>query len=182
MAHQKQSTRSSLVRLGNPPAGEGQAKAEYDFARQVGHLLRKAYQTHIAIFQEMCADPQLTSGQLAVLCTLRDRGASSLTEIGNTVIMDPATTRGVVERLKERKLIFLLTDKNDRRRVIANLTAEGRAVLDEVIPSAFAISERTMQVLDPVERVALLCLLNKITGQPDAASSVLSGMQGGSRL
>jgi MarR family transcriptional regulator, lower aerobic nicotinate degradation pathway regulator len=182
MAHQKQSNRNSLVRLENPPAGEGQAKAEYDFTRQVGHLLRKAYQTHIGIFQEMCADPQLTSGQLAVLCTLRDRGASSLTEIGNTVVMDPATTRGVVERLKERKLIFLLTDKNDRRRVITNLTAKGRAVLGEVIPSALAISERTMQALDPVERVALLCLLNKITGQSDAASSVASEMQGGSRL
>lgn len=165
MVHRKLSPRNSI-------AGQHNAKAEYDFTKQVGHLLRKAYQSHIAIFQQMCADPQLTSGQLAVLCTLRDRGASSLTEIGSTVVMDPATTRGVVERLKERKLIFLLTDKNDRRRVIANLTAKGGALLNEVVPSALAISERTMQALDPVERVALLYLLNKITGQPAAASGL----------
>jgi MarR family transcriptional regulator, lower aerobic nicotinate degradation pathway regulator len=137
---------------------------EYDFTKQVGHLLRKAYQAHIAIFQQTCADPQLTAAQLAVLCALRDKGASSLTEIGSTVVMDPATVRGIVERLMERKLIGLMTDKNDRRRIIANLTKKGQQLIRKVIPSALAISDQTMRALNAVERVALLHLLNKISG------------------
>jgi MarR family transcriptional regulator, lower aerobic nicotinate degradation pathway regulator len=153
---------SDVIRSGRSDA----PNSGYDFTKQVGHLLRKAYQAHIAIFQQMCADPQLTSSQLAVLATLRDKGPSSLTEIGNAIVMDPATTRGIVERLKERKLISVLGDKNDGRRVIAELTENGRRLLAKVIPSALAISEQTMQTLNSVERVALLYLLNKISASP----------------
>jgi DNA-binding MarR family transcriptional regulator len=153
-------------------------KSDYDFTKQVGHLLRKAYQAHIAIFQQMCADPQLTSSQLAVLATLRDRGASSLTEIGNAIVMDPATTRGIVERLKERKLISVLGDKNDGRRVIADLTENGRQLLAKVIPSALAISEQTMGTLNSAERVALLYLLNKISGSQAAATKTYAEARG----
>jgi DNA-binding MarR family transcriptional regulator len=159
MPHTKASDSIRSGRSDEPNSG-------YDFTKQVGHLLRKAYQAHIAIFQQMCADPQLTSSQLAVLATLRDKGASSLTEIGNAIVMDPATTRGIVERLKERKLISVLADKNDGRRVIAELTENGRRLFSKVIPSALAISEQTMHTLNSVERVALLYLLNKISASP----------------
>jgi DNA-binding MarR family transcriptional regulator len=84
--------------------------------------------------------------------------------------MDPATTRGIVERLKERKLISVLGDKNDGRRVIADLTENGRQLLAKVIPSALAISEQTMGTLNSAERVALLYLLNKISGSQAAAT------------
>jgi hypothetical protein len=84
--------------------------------------------------------------------------------------MDPATTRGIVERLKERKLISVLGDKNDDRRVIADLTENGRQLLAKVIPSALAISEQTMGTLNSAERVALLYLLNKISGSQAAAT------------
>ena len=159
MTHTKTSDGICSGRSDEPNSG-------YDFTKQVGHLLRKAYQAHIAIFQRMCADPQLTSSQLAVLAALRDKGASSLTEIGNAIVMDPATTRGIVERLKERELISIVADKNDGRRVIAELTENGQRVLAKVIPSALAISEQTMQALNSVERVALLYLLNKIGASP----------------
>jgi len=153
-----------------------QPRSDYDFTKQVGHLLRKAYQAHIAIFQQMCADRELTSSQLAVLCTLRDKGASSLTEIGDTIVMDPATTRGIVQRLKERKLISLLMDKEDHRRVIADLTENGWRLLARVIPAALAISEETMRTLNSAERVALLYLLHKISSSPAAdAKTLLEG-------
>ncbi len=44
----------------------------YDVTEQVGHLLRKAYQRHTAIFQQQACDPQLTSIQFVTLCALRD--------------------------------------------------------------------------------------------------------------
>jgi MarR family transcriptional regulator, lower aerobic nicotinate degradation pathway regulator len=171
MPHRKSSDGIRSARSDRP-------NSDYDFTKQVGHLLRKAYQAHIAIFQQMCADPQLTSSQLAVLATLRDKGASSLTEIGSAIVMDPATTRGIVERLKERKLISVLGDKNDGRRVIAELTESGRRLLAKVIPSALAISEQTMQTLNSVERVALLYLLNKISAGLAGAKTYAEARRG----
>lgn len=53
----------------------------YDVTEQVGHLLRKAYQRHTAIFQQQACDPQLTSIQFVTLCALRDHGPSSQAEL-----------------------------------------------------------------------------------------------------
>ena len=145
----------------------------YNFQEQVGFLLRKAYQSHSLLFQRMCPDPQLTTAQFAVLCALRDRGACSLTDIGRAVVMDPATTRGIVGRLKERKLVSLANDSVDRRRMVVDLNDRGRALLASIIPRATAITEATLEPLNAVERVALLHLLSKLApnGEVNAAIS-----------
>ena len=40
----------------------------YQVTEQIGHLLRKAYQRHTAIFQQNACDAQLTSIQFVTLC------------------------------------------------------------------------------------------------------------------
>ena len=45
----------------------------YPFTDQIGHLLRRAYQRHVAIFKETVPDSQLTAAQFVVLCRLRNR-------------------------------------------------------------------------------------------------------------
>ena len=77
--------------------------------------------------------------------------------------MDPATTRGIVGRLKERKLVSLADDPVDRRRMVVDLNDRGRVLLASVIPHAHAITEATLEPLNAVERVALLHLLSKVT-------------------
>ena len=140
----------------------------YNFQEQVGFLLRKAYQSHSLLFQRMCPDSQLTTAQFAVLCSIRDAGACSLTDIGRAVVMDPATTRGIVGRLQERKLVSLANDEVDRRRIIVDLNDKGRALLSSIIPHAVAITEATLDPLNSAERIALLYLLSKLApnGEP----------------
>ena len=144
--------------------------SRYNFQEQVGFLLRKAYQSHSLLFQHMCPDTQLTTAQFAVLCALRDAGACSLTDIGRAVVMDPATTRGIVGRLKDRRLVSLANDQVDRRRIIVELNGEGRALLANIIPHAIAITEATLKPFNAAERVALLYLLSKLSsnGDPDS--------------
>jgi DNA-binding MarR family transcriptional regulator len=147
--------------------------SRYNFQEQVGFLLRKAYQWHSLLFQNMCPDTQLTTAQFAVLCALRDAGACSLTDIGRAVVMDPATTRGIVGRLKDRKLVSLANDLVDRRRIIVELNSEGRALLANIIPHAIAITEATLKPLNSAERVALLYLLSKLSPNGHADSEQL---------
>jgi MarR family transcriptional regulator, lower aerobic nicotinate degradation pathway regulator len=155
------------------PAKSTDGTRRYNFQEQVGFLLRKAYQSHSLLFQRMCPDPQLTTAQFAVMCALRDGGACSLTDIGRAVVMDPATTRGIVGRLKERNLVSLGDDPVDRRRMVVDLNDRGRALLASVIPHAKAITEATLEPLNTVERVALLHLLSKLApnGEINAAIS-----------
>ena len=134
----------------------------YDFSEQVGHLLRKAYQRHTSIFQRYSSDKQLTAIQFVTLCTVMERGPSSLTEIVNVTAIDPATIRGVIKRLKAREWITLTTDPKDQRKVMVVITESGAALVEEMVPSAKQISDQTMKNLNPAERVALMHLLEKM--------------------
>lgn len=134
----------------------------YDVTEQIGHLLRKAGQRHTAIFQHYVGDNQLTAIQFVTLCALRDHGPSSQTELVEATAVDQATIRGIIQRLKSRNLIELAPDKDDRRKVIVELTQEGLNLLDRVIPRAHTISELTMGNLNPAERVAIVYLLRKM--------------------
>lgn len=138
----------------------------YVFSEQVGHLLRKAYQRHLAIFQQNVGDSQLTAVQFVTLCALRDHGASSLTELVKATAVDQATIRGIVERLKSKALITLEPDPQDKRKVVVDLSPSGAELVAQTAPRAAQISELTMSNLNPAERVAVLFLLRKMIDDP----------------
>lgn len=134
----------------------------YDFSAQVGHLLRRAYQRHTALFQQFIPDSQLTVAQFVTLCALRDQGGSSMSDIVKATVIDQATIRGVIERLKLRQLVQVAHDPVDRRKVVVSLTEAGSAIVAEMEPFAQLITERTFGPLNPAERLALVFLLQKL--------------------
>ncbi len=143
-------------------AAPSQDGPDYDFSEQVGHLLRRAYQRHTALFQQLIPDTQLTAAQFVVLCSIRDVGPCSMSEIVKRTAIDQATVRGIIERLKTRKLLVVRHDESDRRKVLVSLTDEGQGLVTHVVPFAFEISERTFVGFNPAERMALLYLLRKM--------------------
>jgi DNA-binding MarR family transcriptional regulator len=137
---------------------------EYVFSDQVGHLLRRAYQRHVAIFQQTIPDAQLTAAQFVVLCAVRHFVSCSLSEIVKTTAIDQATMRGIIARLKARKVIRVSHDAHDRRKVLVSLTPAGEKIVDATVPAAFEVSEATFGNLNAAERVAIIYLLRKMCG------------------
>jgi MarR family transcriptional regulator, lower aerobic nicotinate degradation pathway regulator len=136
--------------------------SKYDFSAQVGHLLRRAYQRHTALFQRFIPDSQLTVAQFVVLCALRDHGGSSMTDLVRVTVIDQATIRGVIDRLRTRGLVQVEPDPTDGRKVVLTLTPAGTQVVAGTVPSAQTITEQTFGPLNAAERVALLFLLQKM--------------------
>ncbi|OTP67205.1 MarR family winged helix-turn-helix transcriptional regulator [Caballeronia sordidicola] len=136
---------------------------QYEVSEQIGHLLRKAYQRHLFIFGRSIDDPQLTAVQSAVLSASRKLGPSSMSDLGKATAFDAATVRGIIERLRARDLIELRTNRDDRRKVIVQLTQAGEELVEGVTPVARRISELTMSDLNDAERVAVLYLLRKLS-------------------
>jgi DNA-binding MarR family transcriptional regulator len=134
---------------------------EYRLQEQIGFILRKAHQRHVAIFASRIAD--LTPPQFAALCKLHDLGACSQNQLGQLIAMDAATIKGVVDRLKSRSLVSIAEDLEDRRRVIVSLTELGSATIVPLLPIGQAISEETLAPLNNRETATLLKLLAKIT-------------------
>jgi len=78
------------------------------------------------------------------------------------VAMDVATVKGVADRLRKRGLIAAVPDARDRRRMMLDLTDDGRRVIAEAVEAGRAITEATLAPLAPEERKAFLALLRKL--------------------
>ena len=77
--------------------------------------------------------------------------------------MDVATIKGVVDRLKARKLIQAKDDPNDRRRMLISLTSAGEELISALKRVGHEISEETLKPLTEAERDTLIRLLKKLS-------------------
>jgi DNA-binding MarR family transcriptional regulator len=141
-----------LVEAGNEEA--------YRLHEQVGFILRKANQRHIAIFAKHIGD--LTPPQFAALARLAEIGEASQNQLGAMVAMDAATIKGVVLRLSKRSLVETVPDPDDARRLTVRLTEQGKRLARKLTPRAMAISQVTMAPLTQDEQARLVTLLLKL--------------------
>ena len=141
-----------LVETGQPD--------EYRLQDQIGFVLRKAHQRHLAIFALRIAD--LTPPQFAALAKLADVGETSQNQLGSLIAMDAATVKGVIDRLKARGLVELSRHDVDKRRLLVSLTPQGRETVERLIPLAETITAETLATLSRKEATTLLKLLSRI--------------------
>ncbi|QDC02598.1 MarR family transcriptional regulator [Mesorhizobium sp. 8] len=132
----------------------------YHLQEQIGFVLRKANQRHLAIFSARIGD--LTPPQFAALAKLKEVGETSQNQLGSLIAMDAATVKGVIDRLKARGLVEIGKDGADKRRLLVSLTAEGRDLIGRLVPLAAAITGETLAPLTRREAATLLRLLGRI--------------------
>ena len=135
--------------------------ADYILEEQIGFVLRKASQRHIAIFAKHISE--LTPPQFAALAKLAEVGETSQNQLGALVAMDAATIKGVIDRLKARGLVSLSRHEGDRRRLIVALTDKGREAVEKFRPLAHRITDETTSPLTARERETLMRLLAKVS-------------------
>jgi DNA-binding MarR family transcriptional regulator len=139
---------------------EPDADESYRLQEQVGFILRRASQRHIAIFARHIGD--LTPPQFAALAKLAEIGEASQNQLGALVAMDAATIKGVIDRLKVRGLVVLSEHKEDRRRLVVSLSGDGRALIEKLLPLAERITVETLAPLNARETATFLKLLAKL--------------------
>ncbi|WP_435257011.1 MarR family winged helix-turn-helix transcriptional regulator [Thioclava sp. FR2] len=132
----------------------------YRLDEQVGYILRRVTQRHLAIFSD--AIPQVTTTQFAVLARLSELGPQSQNQLGRETSMDAATIKGVVDRLSRQGLVVITPDPEDKRRLTVGLSEAGKTLFSETRAAASAVSVKTLEPLTQDERVSLLRLLSKL--------------------
>jgi DNA-binding MarR family transcriptional regulator len=133
---------------------------DYVLDVQVGFLMRKATQRHLAIFAAHI--PDLTPTQFAALAKLCEKGPSSQNALGRATAMDAATIKGVVDRLRGKGLVATAPDPGDSRRVFVEATGAGRARFAAHVAAAHKVTEETLAPLSPAERASYLSLLERL--------------------
>lgn len=128
---------------------------------QIGFVLRRVTQRHLAIFSALI--PEVTTTQFATLAKLAELGPLSQNHLGRETAMDAATIKGVVDRLRRIGLIETTDDPGDRRRLTVALTDAGRALIDTATPKAHQITVNTLAPLTAEDQATLLALLIRLT-------------------
>lgn len=136
-------------------------KTHYVLDDQVGYVLRRVSQRHLALFSERI--PQITTTQFAVLARLVELGPQSQNLLGRATAMDAATIKGVVDRLTRDGLVATSPDPEDRRRLTVSLTPKGADAFEGLYRTALEVSEATLAPLSPSEQASFLKLLARLT-------------------
>lgn len=139
---------------------EHMTQRPYVLDAQIGYVLRRVTQRHLALFSE--AIPEVTTTQFAVLARLAELGPQSQNALGRETALDAATIKGVVDRLARQGLVSTFPDPDDRRRLTVDLSDEGRAVFLRLVPTALDVSARTLGPLSEAEQRQLLDLLMRL--------------------
>jgi MarR family transcriptional regulator, lower aerobic nicotinate degradation pathway regulator len=134
----------------------------YILEDQIGHVLRRAHQRHVAIFIDALGEYGPTPTQFAALVKLMDVGEASQNLLGRLTAMDRATVKGVVSRLVERGLVERAPDPADQRRIVLRLSAKGHDAVIGLLDKARRATEATLSSLSEGERKRLVALLRKI--------------------
>lgn len=132
----------------------------YVLERQVGFVMRRAVQRHIAIFSSLI--PEMTPTQFAALAKLCELGQTSQNELGRLTSMDVATVKGVVDRLRARDLVTAAPLESDKRRLMLAPTRKGRALYRKYAQQVAEVNRQTLAPLDEEEQRKLMQLLERL--------------------
>jgi len=132
----------------------------YVLESQIGFIMRRAVQRHIAIFASLI--PDLTPTQFAALAKLCELGQASQNELGRLTSMDVATVKGVVDRLRDRGLVSAKPLISDKRRLILTPTPKGKSLYNKLSAKAREVSQQTLSPLSKEESRQLIEILKKL--------------------
>jgi MarR family transcriptional regulator, lower aerobic nicotinate degradation pathway regulator len=132
----------------------------YRLDDQIGYVMRRVTQRHLAIFADLMSG--LTTTQFAALARLHELGPMSQNHLGRATAMDAATIKGVVGRLSVQGLVETQPDPGDRRRLTVSLTEVGVASIEASYDHAREVTVRTLEPLSDKEQVLLLGLLSRL--------------------
>lgn len=105
----------------------------------------------------------LSEGRLRMLGTLLlEDGPLAHCKLAERTSVTRGTITGLVDSLERDGLVRRRPDEHDRRVTLVELTAEGRALLDRVLPGHLARLSRLMSGLTRDEQKQLVALLLKV--------------------
>lgn len=153
-----------------PVKGQGCSSAMPDaasgvLARTVGFHIARAAVVAYAAFDEHIGQPHdLRKVDFSLLMLLQEQGPMAPKRLVRLLALTPPKLSMVMERLQQRELIRREPDPADRRSVRASLTAQGRALVQSLVPVARTMEQELLKRLSVAEHAQLIGLLDKLAG------------------
>ncbi|MRE92648.1 MarR family transcriptional regulator [Enterobacter bugandensis] len=133
------------------------------------HLVRRAGQ-HSTMCWTQCVDTGLSAVQYAILVVLAEETTCDQQTLGNRAGFDKATGTYVIDRMTKSGLLNVETDPKNRRRKRVTMTADGEAMLAQMIEQAKSAEKMIAAGLDAQDITDLKRLLSKLGGLQEPES------------
>ena len=130
------------------------AESPHDLSREASDLRIATFRLARRMRTQRAVD-SMSDGQFAVLAGLFIHGAHTLTELADRERVSAPAMNRTVNCLQDAGYISRSADENDGRKVVIDLTDEGRAVVDETARRRDAWVEEALAEIDPAEREIL---------------------------
>jgi DNA-binding MarR family transcriptional regulator len=133
-----------------------------DLAELPGHAIRQLQQIAVAIFLEESEATGVTPVQYAALQAVANQPGIDQRSLAGAVGLDTSTIASVIDRLEARGLLSRSLSPDDRRVRLLALTAEGEAVLAQVLPAMRRAQDRILAPLNKGDRATFMRLLRTL--------------------
>ncbi len=104
----------------------------------------------------------LSFSEFAVLEVLLNKGALPISEVGDHVLLTSGSMTYVVDKLEERDLLRRRRCEEDRRIIHAELTEQGRTMIEEIFSEHAALINDLTDGLSAEETETLTTLLKRL--------------------
>ena len=121
--------------------------------RQVCFALATANRSVIAVYRPVLEAIGLTHPQYLVMLALWERSPRTVRDIGDTLLLDPATLSPLLKRLEAAGLVTRARNARDDRALDIELTTEGRALRAQAEAVPGTIVKRLGLPLDELEQM-----------------------------
>lgn len=145
------------------PSGS-QRKREPEPGIHTGHLIRRAQQKHLALWQERVST-DVSSVQYAAMAFLERNPGASQTALGTELDIDRSTVTDLVARMGKHGLLKRLPHETDRRRYALSLTEAGHNEVSRLRPLVDLANEQLTAGLSETERTTLRALLRRLVSE-----------------
>lgn len=110
----------------------------------------------------------LTGPQLVILQEISNTGEVTAGEIARAVSLSQATVTGILERMEKSGLLSRRRNEHDKRRVMVNITATGKQVLEDAPPLMQEAFVDQFSSLQEWEQTMILSSLQRLVSIMDA--------------
>lgn len=169
-------------------AGKGNRKTggtrteglDFDFTRSPIHLLRRAQQRALEVFNKEVGASGLTPRQFVVLLAVQENEGLTQTDLVNRTRIDRSTLADMISRLIKRDLLSRSRTERDQRANAVTITTAGRRALRTALGRIQRAEERLLGNIPENRRNSFLESLGALAG-PNAEEQSESTPRAGRR-
>jgi len=134
----------------------------YQSQRSIGYLLRRSGKLITARIEALFTQEDVSFVQWVILMNLRDGLCVTAAELCQRLCHDSGALTRIIDQMEKRGLIRRQRSTKDRRRVVLELTGEGRKVTESFLPRVMGLYNGLLSNFTREEADTLINLLTRL--------------------